>query len=110
MRVEVVREVATKMVNVYVAQESFGQGRAQVWTPWSDGPDWAEVMAGAQAPISLRVPEEIWVAMLAAGADVPMPSRAQHDHLIDAREVRDRLLALVEGGVKSSTGLRAPNA
>jgi hypothetical protein len=95
MRVEVEREAATKMVNVWVVEDGWGDSRGRVWTPIGDGPEWTEVAAGASAPVSLRLPEEVWVAMIAAGADVPMPSRAQADHLADARMVRDRLLDAV---------------
>lgn len=101
MRVEVDREVATKMLNVYVMQDEMG-GNMRVWTPIGPQPEWTEVAPGASAPVSLRLPEEVWVAMLAAGADVPAPSRAQHDHLADAVQVRDRLLTLVEAGFLSA--------
>lgn len=97
MRVEVDREVATKMIEVYVIDDAW-QGATRVWTPLGEGPEWMEVAAGARAPVSLRLPEDIWIAMLVAGADVPTPSRAQHDHLADTIMVRDRLLALVEAG------------
>lgn len=102
MRVEVEREFATKMVNIYIVQDGFGNGRAQVWTPLSDG-EWTEVAAGAEAPVSLRLPEEVWVALVAAGSDLPMPSRAQHDALVDCQQVRDRLLSLVEVGFERAT-------
>ncbi len=108
MRVEVDREVATKMLNVYVIEDGIG-GVARAWTPMGVGPEWTEVAPGASAPWSLRLPEDVWAAMLAAGADVPAPSRAQHDHLADAIMVRDRLLALVEGGATSTYGLHVPS-
>lgn len=108
MRVEVERELATKMINVYVVQDGAINGKTAVWQPIRDpnfevgerigGTDWGEVPVGGQVPPSLRLPEDVWVAMLAAGADVPAPSRAQHDHLADAMAVRDRLLAMVESG------------
>lgn len=97
MRVEVDREVATKMLNVYVIEDGIG-GVGRAWTPMGEGPEWTEFAPGASAPWSLRLPEDVWVAMLAAGADVPAPSRAQHDHLADTIAVRDRLLTLVEAG------------
>lgn len=95
MRVEVDRRAATKTLDVYVIQDGMG-GSAQVWTPIGRGPEWTEVEPGAEVPVSLKLPEDVWVAMLAAGADVPAPSRAQHDHLADTITVRDRLLVLVE--------------
>lgn len=102
MRVEVERETPTQTVNIFVIDDRF-DGGILVWTPLSPSPDdWTQVAPGAQAPVSLRLPEVVWVAMVAAGADVPMPSRAQHDHLADAIDVRDRLLTLVEAGYLSA--------
>lgn len=95
MRVEVEREAATKMVAVYVIEDGFG-GPIQVWNPWGDGPDWIEVAVGAEPPRSLYMSDTIFAALMAAGSDVQVPSRAQFDHLADARQVRDRLLAMVE--------------
>jgi hypothetical protein len=95
MRVEVERDPPTHMVNVYVVEDGFGGNAMRCWTPWSEGDDWLEVPIGGQAPITLRVPEEIWAALVAAGADVPVPSRAQHDHLADAIALRDQLLEVV---------------
>lgn len=109
MRVEVDREVATKMIDVYVIEDGMGGG-AQVWTPLGEGPEWTEVAPGASAPVSLRLPEVVWVAMLAAGSDVPAPSRAQHDHLADTIAVRDRLLVLVEQGLQAPRFLTAAEA
>lgn len=100
MRVEVEREVATKMINVYVIEDGM-DGGSRVWTP-TEREDWTLVPLGGVAPVSLRVPEAIWAAMAAAGSDVPIPSRAQHDHLADTIAVRDRLLALVEAGYLSA--------
>lgn len=98
MRVEIEREVATKMIAVYVIEDGYGGTAARVWTPGAGVGDWTEVAAGGQAPHSLRLPDTIFAALMAAGSDVPVPSRAQFDHLADAREVRDRLLRLVEVG------------
>ena len=108
MRVEVDREVATKMLNVYVIQDGMSAGAAtvRVWQPLDGPQEWMEVAPGSEAPVSLRLPEEVYAAMLAAGADLPLPSRAQHDHLVDAQQMRDRLLALVEGAARSSGGLQ----
>lgn len=96
MRVEVEREPATRMVKVWVLQDGRA-GRGTAWTPLGDGPEWTEVHPGSEVPTSLRLPEEVWAAIVAAGSDVPVPSRAQHDHLTDAVAVRDRLLTMVEG-------------
>lgn len=104
MRVEVDREIATKMLNIYVIQEGMSgtTATARVWQPLDGPQEWAEVTPGAEAPVSLRLPEEVYAAMVAAGSDVPLPSRAQHDHLADTIAVRDRLLSLVEAGYLSA--------
>jgi hypothetical protein len=96
MRVEIERELATKMIAVYVIEDGYGGGAARVWTPYLDGKEWIDIAPGAQAPRSLYLPDTIFAALMAAGTDVPVPSRAQFDHLSDAREVRDRLLTIVE--------------
>lgn len=104
MRVEVDREVATKMLNVYVIQEgmSGGVSTVRIWQPLDGPQEWVEVAPGASAPVSLRLPEEVYAALLAAGSDIPLPTRAQHDHLADTIAVRDRLLTLVEAGYNSA--------
>lgn len=107
MRVEVDREVATMMLNVYVIEDGI-EGIAKVWTPLDEKREWTDIPLGGQAPVSLRIPQYIWVAILAAGADIPAPSRAQHDHLADTIAVRDKLLALVESSHAAMLPLIGP--
>jgi hypothetical protein len=95
MRAEVVFDAPTMMVNVYVIQDGLGSV-ARVWTPTGAGYDWTEVPVGGEMPVSLAFPRDIWEALNAAAADVPMPGRALADHLADTIAVRDRLLAMAE--------------
>lgn len=46
---------------------------------------------------TLKLPEDAFAALIAEGANVMPPDRAQGRHLEDTIEVRDRLLAMVEG-------------
>lgn len=49
-------------------------------------------------PPSLELPRDVFEALVAEGAGVLPPDRAQDRHLTDAIKVRDRLLKLIEGG------------
>lgn len=55
-----------------------------------------EIAAGSAMPVFLHLPREAFKALMAAGADHLPPSAATDAALKDAREVRDRLLSLVE--------------
>lgn len=59
---------------------------------------WDEVPDGAEAPLepSLELPEEAVELMIEKLSKVLPPDAAQAQHLKDAREVRDRLLAMIE--------------
>lgn len=86
MRVEIEREVARKSWKVYVLRDADNL--------WAMGPmgEWFEVAKGS-------VPERRGMAAADGGnLRLPTDQRPLADHLNDARQVRDRLLALVENG------------
>jgi len=56
-----------------------------------------DVQQGEQMPgPSFSLPDFMFKALIAAGAEVLPPDRAQASHLADAITVRDRLLTLIE--------------
>lgn len=68
--------------------------------------------AGEQAPPSLRLPSEVLRLLVAEASDVLPPNAAVDRHLGDTRQVRDRLLDLVEQLVQPRVQLepRTPSA
>lgn len=55
-----------------------------------------DVAQGASMPVFLHLPRDVFKAMVGAGVDYLPPSAATDAALKDTREVRDRLLGMVE--------------
>lgn len=56
---------------------------------------------------TLEMPEAAFQALIAAGADVLPPDRAQAAHLTDAQKVRDQALGMVERIIDSDLAREA---
>ncbi len=65
-----------------------------------DGSEREVVTPGTEPEPSFHCDEQVLRGLVEAGSDVLPPDAAQAKHLADAVKVRDRLLDLVEHGVK----------
>lgn len=93
MRVAIERHAPTATVRVYVLQDGTGGGGYQ----WEPDHGWnIEVKPGAEMQPSLVFPRDVWEAIASAALAEPDGSAPVKDAVADAREVRDRLLTLVE--------------
>ena len=93
MIAEVVRRPERQAVDIYLL-DPMRSGCYQI-AP-SGVIEWQEVAQGAEMIPFLRLPIEAFAQIMAAGADILPPSAATVEALRDTREVRDRLLTMVE--------------
>lgn len=97
MRVEIERDIARKAWKVYVLMDGEQLRR---WDPTATSltflDRWPVVESGAKVEPSLILEDEVWNPLTAAILGLPTDQAPLADHLNDAREVRDRLLAMVE--------------
>lgn len=97
MRVEIEREAATKRWRIWVIDEAGGVFRVMnAVGEWLE----KELTPGAAPPPTWVIDEEVWIPLTAAILGLPTDQAPLADHLADARQVRDRLLVLVERTVK----------
>lgn len=94
MRVEIDREVATKRMLVYVIRD--GEPSWQWFPEVNGGPTWLQIEPGQKIKPSFKIDEEVWISLTAAILGLPTDQAPLADHLNDARQVRDRLLAMIE--------------
>jgi len=64
--------------------------------------EWFDYKIGEMVPPTYLIDDEVWVEFTAAILDLPVEQAPLAAHLKDARQVRDRLLALVEAGYLSA--------
>lgn len=96
MRVEVVRRLERQGVEIFLFDQ-LPTGSILAYTLGERGA-WErhDVAPGAEMPVFLFLPQQAFEALMGAGVDFLPPSAATDAALKDAREVRDRLLGLVE--------------
>jgi hypothetical protein len=95
-RVEIEREVSTRRWRVWVLDEVGGGLRAMTATG-----EWIELDRADPKDIpdpTWVIDDEVWIPLTGAILGLPTDQAPLADHLADARQVRDRLLTLVEQG------------
>jgi antitoxin component of MazEF toxin-antitoxin module len=89
-------------LTVYYIVREEEDGRKLCCVYDNGGPRFHEVFHGQEMPVYMRIPRDVAETMgLKADGEVEEES-ATNAHLDDTREVRDRLLTLVEAGLASS--------
>ena len=95
MKVVIEHQASRDHTLVYVFNET-PAGKFSAVTN-ANGMRWVEVEDGDFPPPLLDIPTDMWIAMAGELQSVSVATDATSAHLDDAKEVRDRLLVLVEG-------------
>lgn len=86
----------TEHQDLYVYQHLGGNRARWLQIVGHDQYEWVDTEDGSQIKPSLSLPTGVLKAIVDAASETLPPSNQMAEHLKDAREVRDRLLALVE--------------